>query len=157
MATGFATSPDFVGPIVGVVDGSDAAPGEVGEYLTASGDFNYAASPAGSTGQLALINMPPGDWDLWVSASFSTLIESTLFFLNPEPTGMSNAMFGVMGLFNVTQFVSLDVERVVLVGQTARGSFAVPTLLSFEVQVFQGSPGLPAGVMTLRVEARRRR
>jgi hypothetical protein len=157
MVTGFATSPDFVGPIVGVVDGSDAAPGEVGEFLTAIGTFNYAASPATSTGQLAMINMPPGDWDIWASASFTTLIESTLFHLNPVPTGMSNSMFGLMGLFSVSNLVSMDVETLVLVGQTARGSFAVPTLLSFEVQVFQGSASLPAGTMILRVEARRRR
>ena len=145
-----------IGPIVGVVDGSDAAPGEVGEFLIAAGTFNYAAGTAagqGSTGHIALINMPPGDWDLTVSAAYTNLISSSLFFLDPLPTGMSNAMFGLNGNFTFPG----EAENVIIIGQSARGSFAVNTQLTFQVQVFQSSTALPAGTMTLGIEARRRR
>lgn len=150
-----STTPVY-GPIVGVVDGSDAAPGEVGEFKFATGTFAYAAgTTAGvtSTGTINLINMPPGDWDFTISASFSDLITSALFFLTPLPTGMSNPMFGLNGNFTMAG----EAETVVIIGQSARGSFAVNTLLSFEVQVFNNATTEPAGTMTLRIEARRRR
>jgi hypothetical protein len=151
-----STSPPIPGPIIGVVDGSNAAPGQVGEFMTAVGTFAYAAgggTGVGSTGTINLINMPPGDWDFTISASFSNLITSALFFLNPLPTGMSNAMFGLNGNFTM----SGEAETVVIVGQSARGSFAVNTELTFEVQVFNSTTAEPAGTMSLRIEARRRR
>jgi hypothetical protein len=150
-----SSSTSTIGPIIGVVDGSDAAPGEVGEFLTGGGSFNYAAGSAAgvtTTGQLDLLNMPPGDWDFTVSAAFSTLITSALFRLNPQPTGVSNQMFGLNGNFTMA-----GEETSIIIGQSARGSFAVTTLMSFEVQVYQGTAALPAGLMTMRIEARRRR
>jgi hypothetical protein len=144
------------GPITGVVDGSDAAPGEVGEFLTAIGTFAYAAGTTagvGSTGSINLISMPPGDWDLTISASFSNLITSALFELSPIPTGMSNGMVGLNGNFTMAG----EAQTVVIIGQSARGSFAVTTALVFLVQVFNSSTSEPAGTMTLRIEARRRR
>lgn len=157
LAPTLSTTPPVPGPIIGVVDGSDAAPGQVGEFLTAVGTFHYAAGATGgvgSTGTINLINMPPGDWDFTISASFTDLISSALFLLNPFPvTGMSNEMFGLNGNFTS----SMEAETVIIVGQSARGSFAVTTPLVFEVQVFQGAAGLPAGTMSLRIEARRRR
>lgn len=157
MPPNLQVSPSTVGPIVGVVDGSDAAPGQVGEFLTATGTFAYAAgSGTGvtSTGTINLISMPPGDWDFTISASFSNLITSALFELNPFPvTGMSNAMVGLNGNFTM----SGEAQTVVIIGQSARGSFAVTTALVFEVQVFNSATTEPAGTMTLRIEARRRR
>jgi hypothetical protein len=150
-----SSSTSTIGPIIGVVDGSDAAPGEVGEFLTATGSFAYAAGTATgvtSTGTIALLNMPPGDWDFTVSANFSTLITSALFNLSPIPTGMSNEMFGLNGNFTVG-----GEETVIIIGQSARGSFAVTTMLTFNVQVYQAAVALPAGTMTMRIEARRRR
>jgi hypothetical protein len=142
----------YPGPIIGVVDGSDAAPGEVGEFMTAIGTFNYAAGVA-NTGSITLINMPPGDWDFTISSSFTTLIGSALFELQPIPTGMSNSMFGLNGNFG-----AMAPETVIIIGQSARGSFAVNTVMTFLVEVDQAiTAGLPAGVMTLRIEARRRR
>lgn len=149
-----SSSTSTIGPIIGVVDGSDAAPGEVGEFLTASVEFGYiAGGVAGNvtSGQIDLINMPPGDWDFTISATFSTTIGSALFFLSPEPTGMSNIMIGGDGNFG-----TMSVEGVAIIGQSARGSFAVTTLLSFSVEVFQVAGG-DAGAMNLVIDARRRR
>lgn len=155
-----SSSTSTIGPIIGVVDGSDAAPGEVGEFLTANGTFNYSAGTDGfgttSTGHITLINMPPGDWDMWLSAMFTTLITSAAFFLDPFPvTGVSNRMFGLNG--NFTTGTTGGGITTTIVGPNARGSFAVNTPLVFEVQVFQLGASLPAGVMNLHFEARRRR
>ena len=147
-----SSSTSTIGPIVGVVDGSDAAPGEVGEFLVGLGEFHYLAGTTNS-GSIAVINMPPGDWDLTVSAQFSTLIGSGLFEISPAMTGMSNQMIGLNGNFGAMAPIT-----VVIIGQCARGSFAIPTLLTFLVQVDQAiTSGLPAGDMSLRLEARRRR
>lgn len=155
LAPTLSTSPPIPGPITGVVDGSDAAPGQVGEFLTAIGTFAFAAGAAGgvtSHGRIDLLNTPPGDWDFTVSASFDTVITSAWLLLNPKPTGMSNQMYGLIGNFSGT-----EIETVIIIGQPARGSFAVTTLMSFEVEVFQGSAATPAGIMSMRLEARRRR
>jgi hypothetical protein len=152
-----SVSPPIPGPIIGVVDGSDAAPGQVGEFMFAVGTFAYAAGGGAngvtSTGSINLINMPPGDWDFTISASFSDLVTSALFFLNPAVTGMSNRMFGLNGNFTMAG----EAQTVVIIGQSARGSFAVNTSLVFEVQVFNSTATEPAGTMSLRIEARRRR
>lgn len=147
-----SSSTSTIGPIIGVVDGSDAAPGEVGEFLVAIGTFNYNAG-VGNIGSLNMINMPPGDWDIYTSANFSTIIGSALFELSPIPTGMSNALTGEQG-----NFAPAGEEVAVIIGQPGRGSFAEPTMLTFHVEVDQAlTPPLPAGMMNLRVEARRRR
>jgi hypothetical protein len=150
-----SSSTSTIGPIIGVVDGSDAAPGEVGEFMTAVGTFAYAAGSATgvtSAGTLALLNMPPGDWDFTISAEFNTLITSAWFVLSPAVTGMSNTMYGLNG-----NFTTGGEQSVIIIGQSARGSFAVTTQLTFSVEVYQAAAALPAGSMYLRIEARRRR
>jgi hypothetical protein len=69
-AAGVATSwsrSDHVhptGPVKGVVDGSNAAAGNVGEFLSASitTAVNLTTAVAASVGSLVLT---PGDWDVW--------------------------------------------------------------------------------------------
>lgn len=147
-----SSSTSTIGPIIGVVDGSNAAPGEVGEFLTAEGNFDYAAGVE-SQGTVNLINLPPGDWDMTIVGGFSTVIGIGLFELSPQPTGVSNLMVGLNGNLG-----PMSPEAVVIVGQSARGSFAVNTMLTFLVKVDQSiTAGLPAGVMTLDIECRRRR
>jgi hypothetical protein len=153
-----SSSTSTIGPIIGVVDGSDAAPGEVGEFLTSLITYAYLGYPTKNETTLTPINMPPGDWDLSASASFTTTTGSVLFELVPIPTGMSNAMVGWIGDFGPPGSMATDVEDLVLIGQIARGSFAVNTPLAFDVQVDQGTnTSLLGGTMTMRIEARRRR
>lgn len=145
-----------IGPIIGVVDGSDAAPGEVGEFITGIGTFAYAVYPAVSNGTINLLNVPPGDWDFTVSASYTSVIDGSNFALSPKPTGMSNDMIGENANFLVG--TTVPALNLVLVGQSARGSFAVATMLTFAVNVDNsGTPGAGPGTMAMRIEGRRRR
>lgn len=148
-----SSSTSTIGPIIGVVDGSNAAPGEVGEFITGTGTFNYAGYPNASNGTIALLNVPPGDWDFTVAASYTGLIDGSQFALSPKPVGMSNDMIG-----ENANFVAGSAENVVIVGQSARGSFAVTTMLTFEVNVDNSTTtSLVAGTMAMRLEGRRRR
>jgi hypothetical protein len=153
------TSTSTIGPIIGVVDGSAAAPGEVGEFITALGTFNYTAYPNTSQENITLLNLPPGDWDAEASASFTTAVGAVFFALaQPVPTGASNSMVGFAGDFGPAAGMAADVLDVALIGQTARLSFANPTPLIFVLQVDQATnSSLLAGTMTIRIECRRRR
>lgn len=141
-------------PIKGVTDGSNAKPGEVGEFVTGSATMNYAAYPSDTTSLISTLVIAPGDWDIWAWVETSTPVGAAAFSLSPLPAGMSNNMGGG----GVPASVSGTEEWLVNIGKAARGSFTVPTLLSFSVTVHQAiNAALLAGSATLNVEARRRR
>jgi hypothetical protein len=52
----------------GVVDGSDAAAGKVGEYMEASGSIGLTTTVVAN---VATLNLTPGDWDVWGGVTFS--------------------------------------------------------------------------------------
>jgi hypothetical protein len=143
------------GPIIGVTDGSDAAPGEVGEFVTAFTSFNFAAYPTDTAGSVSVLVVQPGDWDLRVFTNFSTAIGGVAVYLSPSPAGISNNMFGSVTVLGTT---TPDIEGVYLIGATARGNFTVPTLLAFSYNVLQSQNSvLAAGTGTVTVEGRRLR
>jgi hypothetical protein len=53
----------FVPPLKGVVDGSDAAPGMVGEVISASNTVGYNLTTAIASNVVTLV-LPPGDWNV---------------------------------------------------------------------------------------------
>jgi hypothetical protein len=79
-AAGFHTQPwidyhqnvaDRLGDVqmrAGVTDGSDAAAGDIGEYLTASGSV---ALGSGAVTTVATLTLTPGDWDIWGGVTFN--------------------------------------------------------------------------------------
>jgi hypothetical protein len=141
-------------PMKGVTDGSAAAPGNIGEYMTQSANMAYAANPAKTQQILSVAVIPPGDWNLTATLAVSTVIGEAYFDLPTIPTGVENDMFG---LAVVNTAVSSD-QTVRVNGQPARGSFTVPTLLPFSVTVDQSTAtGLLAGMATMSVSARRMR
>lgn len=148
-----SSSTSTIGPIIGVVDGSNAAPGEVGEFITGTVTMSYAAYPSATTQTMTVLNVPPGDWDFTVSSAYTGLIGGSQFALSPKPVGMSNDMIG-----ENANFALGTMENIVVIGQSARGSFAVTTVMAFEMNV-DNSPTstLAAGTMSLRLEGRRRR
>lgn len=66
------------GPIIGVTDGSDAAPGEVGEFM-----FNSVSGVIAQNAGLATyqaLTLTPGDWDVWGYLDVAIPVGSTQFF-----------------------------------------------------------------------------
>lgn len=147
------------GPITGVTDGSDAAAGQVGEYISGSTDISFSAYPQITTTVVSPLVVQPGDWDLSASMLVGTTAASVPFaaasiILQPVPTGMSNNMRGEIGSYANSNAQNYGM----VIGQNARGSFSIATPLLFSVQINQnGASSLPAGTATLLVQGRRRR
>jgi hypothetical protein len=142
----------------GVTDGSNAAAGNIGEFVQIVGTMAYADVPTHTNGMISVGVVSPGDWDLWAYAQLPTFVNGFNFALKPVPTGMSNSLAGVQGALDASQMTT--VENTLLVGQTGRGNFTVPTLLAFNCDVWQpttAGAGTGPGTMTLTVGARRRR
>ena len=122
-------APGFGGPIVGVTDGSNAAPGDVGEYiLTGRSDLAQFAD-AGWIIALTLL-VQPGDWDMQAysygttnTSNFAIMLDDTE---NPTPgTGwppVNNPFAG--GQFNAGPGNNSVQTGIV------RYSLAVPTVIS---------------------------
>jgi hypothetical protein len=148
------SGPIKTGPILGVVDGSDARQGEIGEYvrgqaaltITAAGDQAPTVTP---------LVVPPGDWDLEGSAVVQQMGTDGIWFgLTPLPVGMIDDLFGWMPNIQppVTQWGGwVNTAR-------ARASFTVPTALLFTVNITAATPiaGQTATV-TILVTGRRMR
>lgn len=137
------------GGIPGVTDGSNAGPGQIGEFVSFSSAISYAVA-TGQTFNISLGVLAPGDWDLRSSLQFSTPFDGVSYYLNPMPSGFSNAMFGELLDAGSAGLIS---QYAVVVGMAARGSVSVPTLMPFTVNVNSSA----AGQATLTIEARRMR
>lgn len=142
------------GPIIGVTDGSSAAPGEVGEFATGSGTMAYSGTASANViGSISPLVLQPGDWDIGAYMTFTSPVGGAYYILQPVPPGASNPMQAWGTDVGAAGF---GIEYEVLVGASARGSFSVPTLLAFYVVV-----GIDAnansGTAELVVSARRRR
>jgi hypothetical protein len=142
-----------VGPAqpMGVTDGSSAAAGRVGEFLTTTAAVPFAASPTITNTVASTLVVPPGDWNLWASAEYTTAIGFLGFSLSAPPTGVSGDIRGQVGTSGPT------VSYSGVMGSMVRGSFTAASLLSFNVHVDQTTAGLLAGTVSLTVCARRMR
>lgn len=143
------------GPILGVTDGSDAQPGQVGEFVSASSSIPYTAYPTATQVVVSSIVLQPGDWDVWGLVTFTTNIGIAALYLSPQPAGLSNAMVAI----NAVSAPGVQTQEMIsLTIPTARASVAVPTLLAFTFAIYQNlDAALPAGTATFNVEARRTR
>jgi hypothetical protein len=127
-------------PVQGVTDGSDAKPGNIGEFVKFNGTLSFLSTSAVQTISLGVLS--PGDWDLWgFAGGWSVPVNESEIYLSPTPTGFSNNMIGFM----LGEWMPL---------MNARASIIVPTLLAFSSNVVGTSA---AGTGTISVEARRRR
>jgi hypothetical protein len=141
-------------PMQGVTDGSNALPGNIGEFVTGTATMSYAAYPAVTTTNVAALVVPPGDWDIQSYGLASTVVGGISYDLAPLPAGMSNDLRAWIGAIAavVTENPALAIST------PARGSFTVPTLLAFAFTVNQSTDNvLTAGSANLVVNARRMR
>lgn len=142
-------------PIIGVTDGSRAAPGIVGEYIRSQIDIPITAGTVNNSVVSPLV-VQPGDWNLWASMWFSVLVGPVSFILSPPPTGTSNAMGAWAGSIASAGTGSV-LEAIILNGQMTAASFSVPSVLPFNVRIDQSLGSLTAGTATFLVEGRRMR
>jgi hypothetical protein len=140
--------PVKTGPIVGVVDGSNANPGEVGEFVQYVTPTSTVAS--GSTTIFSVGVLQPGDWDVWASVGINSAVSEVSAQLSVLPSGVSSLMFGY---FNLHSPSSVDDAGLFLNLQPARASLTIPTLFPFQVTLFAAA----ATPIYVAMEARRRR
>lgn len=96
----------------GVTDGSNAAPGNVGEFLTITG-ANVGLSNANPT-NLTSLSLSPGDWQVWGNATFSSSVAQLI------ATGL-NTVSGTLPTALINLFyINLNT------GAIAAGTFPVP-------------------------------
>lgn len=132
--------------VAGVTDGSWAQPGQVGEVVQFITPVSYGEGT--QTQNVSAGILPPGDWDLYASAGFSTVLLGAQFVLNPVPAGFDFAL-------NAASQASLN-EGIVLVSQLGLAHTSAPSLLAYAVTT-NVAAGTGAGTMTLFTVGRRRR
>lgn len=143
------------GPIIGVTDGSNAASGDVGEYIQLTATGNYGAYPSVTNIVISMGVLGPGDWLCFLTGAPQTDIGTWSFYLDPVPSGFSNGMGAAAGSFaSTTAFESVSN----LTGQPARASLSIPTMIPVRLKVDQeAAAALTAGVANFWFQAWRMR
>lgn len=138
-------------PRMGVVDGSAAVPGQVGEWISSSASITIPALGAGNNwqGLVTPISLPAGDWMCFADATWALFYPSVFFGMGPVPAGLSNGMLG-------GSWGSGDVNNRIALGVPAHAAMATPTLLTFQVLIQAGGV-VGSGNFTQRVQAIRLR
>lgn len=136
-------------PLIGVTNGSDAQPGQVGEFVQLTASIAYPATPASTvSGTYGVLN--PGDWDCWMYGLTTTVVGDLSQNLNPQPPGFNSDMQMRVEMPDAAGFGYLPPTL-------ARASLSVPTLIAVSIGTnFTASAG-NAGVFEGVFCARRRR
>lgn len=137
-------------PLIGVTNGSDAQPGQVGEFVTFSVFAPYPTSELQQTIVAGVLQ--PGDWNVWAWTAYSTYVTGALMNLNPQPPGFFDTMTAQIYAGSGT-----DEQGLVVVAPMTQASLSVPTLVSFGVLTNANGAGVAAGNVYLYVRARRMR
>ena len=134
-----------IGPNVmpqGVTNGSDAAPGQVGEYFQTSTGVTYTAAS-----QTQLVNagvLQPGDWNCNCAFEPDGWLAGIQFNLSPQPAGFTTDMAGIVGDQTVITGTPVGETNAIVPGLFARALIKVPTLLVFNMMtnfIANGNPG----------------
>lgn len=147
------------GGTMGVTDGSNAAPGVIGEFLEFSVNVQFPAYPGNVNTPVTVATIPPGDWDLQAACGpQGGNLRAIDFLLQPKPTGMNDAMRGTMFITVASSGMFCGVNDSVVVSQRSRGSFAVATPMVFTVILDNsGDPNSGASFVEMDMTARRMR
>jgi hypothetical protein len=164
----FTQNPDIIpspppsagsGPIIGVTDGSSAAPGEVGEFLSQSESGSFVATAGGGSAVYAALTLTPGDWDVSSTVQLTNINNS--FYYNGMEITISNAATVVgeylwRGNFNVAAGGIIDG---IFTTPTFRVSTSSPLLLTGMAEVLGVFVGTGTGTVdwSANTVARRRR
>lgn len=136
-------------PLVGVTNGANAQPGQVGEFLDFEVPFNVPTAAQVNL-PLTMGVLPPGDWDVWANAATSVFVTSLEILQTPVPVGFNHGLGAVIGGTGGAELVTLPAAAV-------RALISVPTLIVINVSSNNDGPGNVAGTGVVAVFARRRR
>lgn len=133
-------------PLLGVTNGTEAQPGQVGEFVHFSIPLSYLA--ANQSYPISVGVLQPGDWDVWAQLSFMNNpdIIGAYFILAPVPVGLSGDMYTISTTSGPLVAVTIPSEAV-------QALISVPTLIAMSVTI--NSPS--AGNALFEFSARRRR
>jgi hypothetical protein len=135
-------------PLIGVTNGSDAQPGQVGEWFFQQQNITVTGVQSQTT--MVSVTLQPGDWDFWAEMAVGVFVNDVQFVLSPAPAGVSDNQQAILATAPGT------VEAIWLVGPTSRLSSSVPVLLPYQV-MFNTLAAASAGGATMIFKARRRR
>ena len=126
---GMMPATPVTGPIVGVVDGSEAGVGEVGEFLSGTASATVTVPGTGTNFQVTPLLVPPGDWDLQGFCSLpSTDLAGAWFSPNPAIPAMKGVLYA-------SYFASGSETDITLVSSNAQLSTSAPVMLSFNLGI----------------------
>lgn len=150
-----------VGAGAGVTDGSNAQPGQIGEFVTFTQNFTVDGT-AGGTGIVALGPLGPGDWDVQMTyaqqADWGTTewLGSFVVVAQPYPTGVGAGLSAGWSTGDSGGGEGgLDMP---FITPTVRANITTPTTFSFVwTLVGIGALGTGTAPMTATLMARRMR
>ena len=139
---------------MGVTDGSDVSPGEVGEFIRLGVGVMFTAAPQTQTVPVGVLSA--GDWDVWAFiANVSVDINGISANLAPQPAGFTDSLWMKLD----TGWGTNTVEGLNLVSPVARALTAQQSLIAFSVTTNSAAAtvGPGAGSLDLIFCARRMR
>jgi len=138
-------------PLIGVTNGSDAQPGQVGEFHQFNVNGSYTAAP--QTQMISVATLQPGDWTVQAFCNF-TGTTGGVFFSIPNsnyPAGLANNMSGFLADPGT-------ISNIQCIGVPSRALISVPTLFAFEIDTNTTNSGsAAAGTFAFFMVARRAR
>lgn len=142
-----AEDPSLIGlsqPIIGVTDGTQPQPGQVGEYVQFDGTVPIAAGT--STQSLSVGVLSAGDWDCWTWGYPSVGVDGLSWGLAPVPAGFNGNM--------LTAFWLSIPEWAIISSYQTRALTTAQSLIAFSLTVTNAAA---AGNFSVSFAARRRR
>lgn len=130
-------------PLLGVTNGADAQPGQVGEWVIMSQNVSYTTGNQTQTVSMGILQA--GDWDCWVSLNPEMAVTAVQFYQNPLPPGFIGGLPG--------WFFSTDSQNALVISPVNRAliSVASPVIMT----LITTAPG--AGTANMIFYARRMR
>lgn len=137
-------------PLIGVTDGSNPQPGQVGEFVDFEVPFNVPVTPQLNI-PITMGVLQPGDWDCWANAATNVWVSSMEIIQIPTPPGFSH---GIAAMAAVPEGTT---EQITVNAAAVRASISVPTLIVISVSTNNVGNGASAGQGAVGFYARRRR
>jgi hypothetical protein len=144
---------------MGVTDGSQAKPGEIGEVMATQVKGTFLATP--QTQLISTLVLSPGDWQVSAACYLNVTTNAMTgaqFNLSPLPVGAQTDISAAV--WSPSTATDPDLWTVQLSSIPTAVNVTVPTLLAFSLQTNNTSTGSPAtgpGTWAFNVQARRMR